>query len=61
MRLLDVEAFQIEHTFASNLTLFGDDFPSLVLTITEESDTRLRVRVESPHHRLLKGAAGIRE
>jgi len=34
------------HPSYSNLTLFGDDFSSLVLTITEESDTRLRVRLE---------------
>ena len=37
-------------TNASNVTLFGDDFSSLLLTITEESNTRLRVRRPSLLH-----------
>jgi hypothetical protein len=31
---------------SSNFTLFGSDFPVLLLTVTEESDTQLRVRLE---------------
>ena len=31
------------HLHSRNLTLFGDDFPDLLLTVTEESDARLRV------------------
>ena len=35
--------YYILHCFR-NFTLFGDDFDCLILTVVEESDSRLRVR-----------------